>query len=96
MFSKILMSTALLSVADAGKCPFGYGNSDQKENVQIDESSLLTVKTRADAAKWPSDILQCPSDKTEVLTTEKFSTDDYESVVKEIIAIMDALPEQKD
>jgi len=31
MLSKILMSTALLTAADAGKCPFGYGNSDQKE-----------------------------------------------------------------
>ena len=90
MISKILMSTALLAVAEAGKCPYGYGGSDQKE-VQ------LTVKAsvRAENAKYPSDILQCPSDKTEVLTTASFSKADYETVVKQIVAIMDALPDQK-
>lgn len=91
------MTTALLTVAEAGKCPFGYGSSEQTD-VDIDEvtDSLITVKSRADLAKWPSDILQCPSDKTEVLTTEEFSSDDYESLVKEIIVVMDALPETKD
>jgi len=91
------MTTALLTVAEAGKCPFGYGSSEQTD-ADIDEvtDSLITVKSRADLAKWPSDILQCPSDKTEVLTTKEFSSDDYESLVKEIIVVMDALPETKD
>ena len=64
--------------------------------MSVDETSLVTVKTRADTANYPSEILQCPSTKTEVLTTESFSKDDYEAVVKKIVAVMDALPEQKD
>lgn len=94
MFSKVLVTSALVSLTEAGKCPFGYGKPDQAA-VQVDEQ--ITVKTRADLATYPSEVLQCPSGKTEVMTTpSSFSKADYEGIVKKIISVHDALDNKQD
>ena len=47
MISKTLLaSAALVSMTEAGKCPFGYGGSKDQAAVQIDTQDLATAKTR--------------------------------------------------
>jgi len=87
MIPKIATYTTLLAgLTSAGKCPFGYGAPAQQESTMVQ----VEVETKW---KYPSEILKCPSTTAEALTTSgaTFMKSNYEIVVKEVIALHDAL-----
>ena len=98
MISKVATYTALLAgVTSAGKCPFGYGSGSQQEAAQLsasDDAMVQLKDTANDNSKWkyPSEILKCPADKAEAISTNTahFKKEDYMTVVKEVIALYDA------
>jgi len=90
MIPKIATYTTLLAgLTSAGKCPFGYGAPAQQEAIMV--KSEVKTETKW---KYPSEILICPSTTAEALTTSAatFMKSNYEIVVKEVIALYDALP----
>ena len=83
MLSKLSLT---LSVAAAGKCPFGY---DTPSN---DSASNPHPKVRSTAA-YPSDIFTCPSNGGFGIatTTSAFDKAKYKEIVAEVVAQYEAV-----
>jgi hypothetical protein len=100
---KLLLFSNLIHFSSAGKCPFGFGSSeDEAKADQVPPPKLDDLATGSGSdhvarrlaavenAQYPADILTCPSDQTKVLTTaEDFSYDEYEAVAESVNELYD-------
>jgi len=99
---KVLLFSQLIQVSLAGKCPFGFGSSEDEPEEQLappkldelastsgSEDNVRRVLQEESKALYPADVLTCPNEERVLTTLDHFSNDEYEAVVESVNELYD-------